>query len=272
MTTEVDLFEDQAERPGSTPESAEAGSAPTASKKSRKRRSIMSDPVIQAMVTAAAAVIILWTAAIASSIVFGLANPPAPRTQVERQLNMLEGVVKAKPKSTTAWSDYASAMISAKQYSAADEVIERGLKLASEKSLILVQKARLARKRGDDDAALKLCAEAIKTAKAERLADVKKLSGKGSKARIDPKGLPGGYIITAEIQAERQQWRAVVTAWTEFLKIEPTDCLALVARGDAQAKLNDKKGAEQSYREALKFIPDMPEALKGLKAIGASEK
>lgn len=274
MTKEVDLFEDESEQPSRVVKDSKAsrvGSGGNGPKR-KKRRSVLADPVIQRMVVAAAAVVILWTAAIASSIVFGLSNPPAPRTQIERQLDMLAGVVQSNPKSTPAWTDYATALISAKQYSTAEDVIERGLKVAPEKSPILVQKARLAQKRGDDDEALEVAALAAKTARAEREADSKALEKTGSRARLLPKGLTGALIITAEIQAKRGEWDAVVKAWDEFLNLEPTDCAALVARGDAHAKLGNKKKAESDYRTALKYIPDMPEALKGLETIGASDK
>lgn len=272
MTTEVDLFEDEADRPAPDKEPAQKPSASPKAPKRKKRRSVMSDPVIQRMVIGAAAVIILWTAAMASSIIFGLANPPAPRTAAEHQLDLLAGVTADKPKSGQAWADYAKALITVKQYGTADKVIELGLERATEKSLILVQKARLARLRENDDEALKVAAQAIKAAEAEREADSKALSASGSRARLLPKGLEGALILTAEIQAERQQWEAAVKTWNEFLVLSPMDCVALVSRGDAQAKIGDKKGAEQSYRQALAYIPDMPEALAGLKAIGAEDK
>lgn len=273
MTTEVDLFGDEAEQPDpkTGAESASQETQP-ARKPRKKRRSLMADPIIQWMAIGAAGLVILWTAAMASSIAFGLSNPPAPRTAVERQLDMLESVVRAKPRSAQAWADYAKALITAKQYSAAEEAIERGLKVASEKSQILVQQSRLARERDDDDKALELARAAVKAAREEQGADSKMLEGSGSRARLAPKGLPGGLILIAEIQTDRQEWSEVINAWNSYLNIQPTDCAALVARGDAQAKLGDKKAAEQSYRQALAYIPDMPEALAGLKAIGAEAK
>lgn len=36
--------------------------------------------------------------------------------------------------------------------------------------------------------------------------------------------------------------------------------------------MDDIKGATKDYKEALRFVPDDPEALAGLKKIGASGK
>jgi tetratricopeptide (TPR) repeat protein len=269
MTNQVDLFADETDRPtGAQATSAPARTAAPA----KKRRSALSDPVIYWMLVGFVAIVILWVAAISSAIVFGLLNPPAPRTYVERQLYLLDGVVRTTPGSTKAWADYASALIAAKQYSKASQVIERGLKTAPEKSLITVQKAKLALAKGQKDKALTIAEEAAKLAREEREVDSRMLAGTGSKSRLAPKGLPGALVIIGDIRAERKEWEAVVKTWTEYLTIEPTDCAALVDRARAYVELGKDKKAEKDYRQALKFIPDMPEALAGLKAIGASEK
>ena len=266
MTNEVDLFADEQSEREPTP--AAAGGAP----RRKKKKSVFQDPVVRWMAIGAVSVVILWVAAMASAIVFGLTDPPAPRTFVEQRLYMLEGVVKSNPQSGLAWRDYAAALISAKQYSAAQRVIEDGMKVAKEKSYLMVQEARLAREKGDDDKALELAAKAAKEARKEREADVKRLEKSGSSSRIVPKGLSGALIITGEILTERKDWEGVIEACDERLELEPTDTKGLVMRGNAYAGLGDKKKAEKDFREALEYVPDMPEALAGLKAIGADEQ
>ncbi len=48
---------------------------------------------------------------------------------------------------------------------------------------------------------------------------------------------------------------------------QPRQASIRVLLGDVYAKAGDAEKAEEQYREALKYIPDYPDALEGLKRI-----
>lgn len=192
-----------------------------------------------------------------------------PRTFEERQLAMLESVVKQKPQSEEAWADYILALVSAKQYSKAEQVIRQAEKTLGTNVIdILYVKARLAASRGDADQALDLANKAIKAGLEFRRKELERLAEKGTFP--DPKVIKGpvlasAYYFQAQLYAEQKKWPEAAEALTNALKEEPTSADTLVLRGNVYLEMNEVASATADFKQALKYIPGYQPALDGLK-------
>lgn len=222
------------------------------------------------VVLAAMLTLLLW------AVAAGVFQRQAPRTFVERQIDMLESVVKEKPKSEEAWADYALALVAAKQYSRADDVLNRAEK-ATGKNVIDLElvRARLAYARGDEAAALKLTEKAIKDGLEFRLKEMGRLASTG--LTPDPtliKGpiLASAYYFQAQLLADREEYDAAIEALNKALVEEPTSADALVMRGNLYIKSSNEASASADFAQALKFIPDYQPALDGLESLGEEVK
>ena len=87
--------------------------------------------------------------------------------------------------------------------------------------------------------------------------------------------MPASYSDAALAKAEAlmasEDYSGAIKALDAYLKQKPADSDILVMRAQSKAKVGDKKGAEEDYRAALKYIPDYQPALEGLEQIGAAQ-
>jgi beta-phosphoglucomutase-like phosphatase (HAD superfamily) len=75
-------------------------------------------------------------------------------------------------------------------------------------------------------------------------------------------------VITDTARAHAACW---AQTFDEYLEERPTAADILVRRGYLRIENGDTKGAEADFRSALKFLPNDPAALDGLKQIGVEE-
>jgi tetratricopeptide (TPR) repeat protein len=198
-----------------------------------------------------------------------------PRTFEERQIAMLETVVKQKPQSEEAWADYVLALVAAKQYSKADQVIRQAEKAVGPNVVDIVYvKARLAAARGDADEALALVDKAIKAGLEFRKKELERLAEQGTFP--DPRVIKGpilasAYYFQAQLYADEKKWPEAAEALTKALDEEPTSADALVLRGNVYLKMSEVESATADFKQALKFIPGYQPALDGLKEAEAAK-
>ncbi|MDA3936572.1 MAG: hypothetical protein PF636_06885 [Actinomycetota bacterium] len=209
--------------------------------------------------------VVLW------AVAGGVFQRLAPRTFVERQIDMLEGVVAEKPGSEEAWADYALSLIAAKQYSRADSVLDDAEVVLGDQVIdIIAVRAHLASVRGDDGQALELIQNAITAGlefRASELARLAEQSVYPDPQTIKGPVLAGAYAFEARLLAAQGLWAEAETAYSGALEEEPASADALVARGAVYIEMSSVESATADFQRALEFIPGFAPALEGLERI-----
>ena len=209
--------------------------------------------------------VVLW------AVAGGVFQRRAPRTYVERQIDMLAGVVDEKPGSEEAWADYALALIAAEQYSQAKNVLDDAEVFLGDQVIDLIAvRANLALAQGDDDEALELIQAGITAGLEFRASELARLAEQA--VYPDPrvvKGavLAGAYAFEARLYAEQGRWEEAATAYSSALLEEPASADALVARGAVYIEMSSVESATADFERALEFIPGFAPALEGLERI-----
>jgi len=243
----------------------------------RRKRSIWDDPVVRRMGLAAVALVILYLLAIVSALYFGLIGNTAPRTIQERDLTRLELIADAPDATLDQMQTFVQALISDGQYVRAKQFIDR---TNANKELdqtqgeyMLFCLAELQRAQGDYEAALESYNEVMTRTKAAY--DEEFENGGEFQNWALAYGLHDNYFMSALgksiIYREQQEWASAIEAIDVFLMENPRQAGVLVDRAYIKRQLGDNEGAEADYREALRYIPDYPEALEGLEQIGVGE-
>lgn len=226
------------------------------------------DQVIQWMWLAILAVIVLIVTAVLWIVVTGIMDPPAPRSYHERQLDLLETVVKEKPTVPRAWADYARAFIAAKQYSRAERVLDKGDRAVGEETPELtVERARLAVHTGETEEALKLLAHALKVTKAKRAKEIAEMTKKG--VTVDPRIVHSEEMAAAaemqgDMLASEERWAEAVESYGVAIFEKPENVDYLVKRGAVYIQMDEPKKAKADFEAALVYVPDYQPAVAGL--------
>jgi tetratricopeptide (TPR) repeat protein len=88
-------------------------------------------------------------------------------------------------------------------------------------------------------------------------------------------GVHRNYLLSAldraNIYREQERWDEGMEMLDEYLEFEPRAANVLADRAHLKLQTGDREGAEADYREALRYVPDLPEALEGLQTIGVDE-
>jgi hypothetical protein len=215
--------------------------------------------------------VVLYLVTVISALLMGILNPTEPRTRAERDIRYYEMLTAQSPKDTSLWKSYVNALMSTKQYLKAQDVIDRASKAIDQKEtqdfLAAQAELYLATKKYD---------QAITTADEVR-AKLKSFHDKAKKTpgTAEAKGLEinenywDALLVKSEAQAATGDKKAAIKSLDTYIKEKYTASDALVRRGLLKAETGDKAGAETDFRTALKFIPNDPAALAGLKKIGA---
>ena len=240
--------------------------------RSKTRGSSLNQALIIAIFVLLVAVfmVVLWAAA------DGLFQRQAPRSFVERQIDMLETVVLEKPESEEAWADYALALIAAKQYRRAEDVLNRANDaVGDDVADILLVRAHLAQARGDSASALDLTDQAIKGALEFREKELTRMAEQGlTPDATVVKGpiLASAYYFRGQLLAEQEKYDEAVEALGRALVEESTSADVLVLRGNLYIELSNEASATADFEKALAFIPDFQPALDGMERLGKDAK
>lgn len=231
---------------------------------------LKSDPVVRRLVVATFFVIALWLAGFIGFLTTNQVLPDAPRTSAERALNVYQVEIDGKRMTAQDWSDYIALLISSGQYGTAQGTIREAMKaIKNEKSLVLLQQARLDFAREDYQAAVTSADAAIAQAKKDFELQKKEAARRG----LPPEGdhLPQeetAVLLKGEAYQAAGAPRKALEAFSAYLEFQPTAANVYIERGDMRAAVGDKKGAEADYRKALTFTPDDARAREGLSKIG----
>lgn len=254
-----------------SPNDAEVRPIDAAPKKAKRSTSMFNDPVVQTMVWIALGLVILFLATIVSALFTGVMGTSTPRTYPERQVAFAESAIEGGDHSPTAYANYVGALGDIGQFSKAQNVLDtlptsaRGTTNAD----VEVAQARLYLAEKKYAAVVPAADKAMKIIKTKYDADLKKAGTNFAKAY----GLNANYYDAALIKGLAQQAsgdaRAAVASFDLYLGKNPMESNVLVNRAEAKLKLNDIPGARADYKAALRYVPDLPRALDGLKKIGA---
>lgn len=229
------------------------------------------DPVVKWLAISAVAVLVLILTAGLWVAATGIVDPPAPRSYHERQIELLEVVVKQKPKAPRAWADYARAHIAARQYTQAGRVLDRGEAVLGTKTPELtLERARLAVAKGDEDEGLKLVTKSLAVTTALRKETIQEFAAKG--VTVDPRTVHKREMASAadlqgDLLAAKKQWPEAVKAFSTAVYEKPESADYLVKRGAVYIEMNDPEKARADFKRALLFVPGFEPALTGLKRI-----
>lgn len=225
----------------------------------------------RSLVLAILVVSVLWLSFLASALVLGILNPPAPRTAVERSIGVYGDAVEQGTTDAVIWADYISALIAGKQYSRAEGAIEDALAAVTDKtSLILAQRTRLDFELGDYESTVESADGAIAASREETDIMRENFAKRGITSEPDPSpALANAQLLKAQALAELMQFDDAIEVLDEFLETAPSAADALVLRASYKREAGDIDGARADYEQALLYIPDYAAALEGLESIGA---
>lgn len=247
----------------------------------RRRRSVWEDRVVRSMAFWVGALVIVLLSAVLSALYFGLiGGDPAPRTALQRELMAWESVTGSLDTAATAdqWQSFVLTLISDSQYQRAQGVIaqvDAQPKIDQTRGAnMLYCEAVLQSARGRDEEALKTFTQVMELT---RTAYEKEIARKDDDGPNWAKavGLHDNHYYSAleraKILRRQEKWKEALELLDVYLDDRPQEAGVFVDRAYLKVQLGDIVGAESDYREALRFVPEFPEALKGLQEIGVGE-
>lgn len=211
---------------------------------------------------------------IIGALYFGIINPPAPRTALERSIKVYGDAIEKGTDDPKVWADYISTLVQAKQFTRAAGAVTDALAVVEkDRSLIMAQAARMYYEDGDFEKAVAESDVALKEVEVEYDVVVEDYKSRGIVATPRRSEAYESTLLTkARALVELGKAEDAVEVFDKYLLVVPTATDVLVLRGDAKIDAGDKAGAESDYREALKFVSDFEPALEGLRSIGAEAK
>lgn len=232
------------------------------------------DPVVARMAGIAGLVLVLLLLVVVFGSYFGFLFSDVPQTRDQAVLANWKAAVEQDGSSVDQHQSYVLALITAGDYAGAEDQIAR---LEGRDDFdpdqaqnALFLKAEVARARGDLDTALGLYTEAMDLM--DRAYEEKFAEGGETNWAVAYGRHENYYISTlarAGILIERGDDADALEMLNLYLENRADEPGLLVQRGEVRARIGDSGGAEQDFRRALTFIPDMPDALEGLDSIGA---
>lgn len=239
-----------------------------------RRRSMWEDPRVRSLGALAGILGVVVLLTIAIGLYFGFLFDGTPQTRDQAALINWKAVATAPGGTVDQQQSYALALIQARDFPAAEKVIETiearddYEKERTETPLFL--RGELQRAKGDLSAALATYTEAMDRM---RSAYEKKFEEGGESNWAVAFGLHENYYLSTlargAILQEQGDQAGAIEMYDIYLEGNPPEANILVKRGDAKAATGDTAGAAEDYREALRFLPDMQVAIDGLEKIGA---
>lgn len=247
----------------------------------KRRRSMLEDRVVRSMVFWAFGLVVILLSAVVSALFFGvIGGEPVPETSLERDLMAWESVTRSLDASATAdqWQSFTLALIRDSQFQRAETVIKRVNGLSSVDQTrganMLYCSAVLQAAKGQDEEALDTFAEVMEVTKSAyetELARDDDEAANWAKALGLHENHYNSALDRAGILRRLERWEEAQEMLSLYLENHPQAAGVFVDRATVRVQLGDKAGAEADYKEALRFVPGFPEALEGLREIGAGE-
>lgn len=191
----------------------------------------------------------------------------APRTVVERDIERYKTAVLEEPSKQENHLRLAFAYAQADRYALAQQTIERAYELGETPDLFYAE-AEVFRVSGRYDQAIQSYDMAVQEATTAYEATLRTLE---QKAIITA---PPNSLLASALLGRGTTYRALgdssaaIADFEAAREIAPTDATLLAALGDAYAEAGERDAAAAAYREALRFVADLPAAVDGLRALG----
>jgi len=214
----------------------------------------------------ALALIVAVLATATSLVIFFVTAEKAPRTAVERDLAAAEIAVRERPSDPAAWQALAYSYVRADRFDDAVEVSRRG-RTATGAQVLLLSEADALRSAGRHEAAIAIYDEAVKALSLEESAAVAANKKKGIATSSSNGSLVTAFYGRALSRSETGDTKGAIADVKRALEFGPQQSALLASLGEFYEKAGETAKAEAAYREALRFIPDYPAALLGLKRL-----
>jgi len=207
--------------------------------------SMFADPLVRTMGWAGAFMLVAFLATIVGALFFGILDPPAPRTAVERDLAIAASKIESNEASATSedWYDYADALVASGRYSKADRVIQAarsgGFEDPAKQYFGLVE-TRLAIARGDFELALKESETAMKALESQLRVEEEAYEATKRPSVMIAEGLGENYqtlqLLRAEAFEALERYGEAVGELDAYLEKNTRAADILVWRGGPQAR------------------------------------
>lgn len=241
----------------------------------RPRSRMMNDPVVRRMAYLAAGLVIVFLLVVVTALLTGVATPSGPRTLAEREVAVAGAAVQAGSTDTAVWGQYIAALIADKQYGRAKDFIAQGRESLddSKTAEFSLAEARLYSAQKQYKKAIEA---AEKTKKQVKDAfDARIAQGGMAKKAAELEGISSNYydaiLVEAGAYRSLEDWANAIAQYDLYIEGNGGASDILVDRANVKIESGDIAGAEKDFNEALRFVPDDPEALAGLKKIGVSK-
>lgn len=222
---------------------------------------MLSDPLVRRMVYGSFFLVIIFLATVVSALWFGVLNPPAPRTSVERELMLAERLVSSNSSDPKAWDAYVSALIASKQYAKAQDVVNKAKRAKIDdpaKQYFGLAQVRLDMADEDYSKAIKNADETIKALEKQLEVETKKYKATGNPTTMTSEGLGSTYesllLLKAEAYEKLGKDKQAIESLDKYLILNPRAADILVWRGDLKMAIGDKKGAGVDYKDASQYV------------------
>lgn len=259
--SESDLIPDETAQPAPVVQAPRTG----------KKKSIFQDPVVRWLSVVAAALVVLYLATIAGALFMGVLGGTEPKTRVERDLQFYEASAMRSPEDSSVWRQYVLALIADKQYTKAQNVVDKASKAIDQTATqdILIAQAQLHFAKKDYKKTITTADEVRKKLTTYYEAAKKKKGSPEFMGKEIHDNFWQALLVKAEAQGLAGDTDAALASFDEYLEQHKTAADIFVRRAELRAKAGDKEGAAADYKQALIYLPEDKAALEGLKKIGA---
>lgn len=243
----------------------------------RVKRSIWDDSMVRTMGFVAAVLVMVFLATIVGVLYFGFLGNETPQTSTQREVTAWEAAARTKGASVDQWQSFVLALIVDKQYVRASKVIaevnaNKGLDQIQGQNMLYCT-AELQRAQGKMKDALVTYEQVMAKTKPAYEKELK--TGGDTQNWAQSWGLHENYFLSALSRAalyrDAGQPGQALPMIDTYLSRYPRESQVLCDRAVIKTELGDTAGARADYNQALKFIPGYPEAINGLKKIGAGK-
>jgi tetratricopeptide (TPR) repeat protein len=229
------------------------------------------DPYITGLIVFALMVVVALLASTLGIYIYLTTLNRAPRTAAERDIISMEVATKERPNDVLAWVQLAYAYASAGRDSDALRAVQRGENAQNGERLSIVR-ADVLRFSGHPKEALAAYNEAEKLIQKMFERQKKENAKIGVSADLSDDSLVKVYWGRALVEEQLGDTAAAVKDLEKAVKEQPDQSAILASLGDLYAKTGQAAKARKAYQSALKYVPDMPEALAGLEKLGKAGK
>lgn len=224
------------------------------------------DVVSAWLLRVALALIIVVLVTSASLVIFFISAEKAPRTAVERDLAAAEIAVRERSSNPGAWRALAYAYVRAGRFDDAIEVSRRGRTATGAKALLLSEADAL-RAAGRHKDAIAVYDEAVAALSEEASAAIAAREKQGIVTPSSNASLVTAFYGRGLSRGETGDAKGAIADVERALEFSPQQSALWASLGELYEKTGETAKAEAAYREALRFIPDYPAALLGLKRL-----